>query len=74
MRIVCCPLCKKKMEIVHLGGVEIDKCDRCEGVWLDRGELEQLIEQERERIATAVQSGAKDITSILDETLGKIFD
>ena len=26
-------------------GIEIDHCPRCRGVWLDRGELEKLIER-----------------------------
>ena len=26
-------------------GVEIDYCPKCRGVWLDRGELEKLIER-----------------------------
>ena len=73
MRIVSCPICKKKMDIVHIGRVEIDKCDRCEGVWLDKDELDELICQERERIAEALKEGKKDITNILDSSLGKIF-
>jgi Zn-finger nucleic acid-binding protein len=27
------------------GGVEIDYCPKCRGVWLDRGELDKIIER-----------------------------
>ena len=73
MRIVSCPLCHKKMEIIHIGRVEIDRCSRCEGIWLDKGELEELIDQEHERIVCAVKEGREDIAKILESTLGKIF-
>jgi uncharacterized protein len=41
-----CPVC----ETVHLlisdrQGVEIDYCPQCRGVWLDRGELDKIIER-----------------------------
>ncbi len=74
MRIVSCPLCKKDMEIVHIGSVEIDKCERCEGIWLDKGELDELIKQECKLINKAVKNGVDDIKTILDKTFGKIFD
>ena len=73
MRIVSCPLCHKNMEIVHLGRVEIDKCERCDGVWLDKDELDQLIEQERERIAEVFKLDVEAVSEILNKSLGKIF-
>lgn len=33
---------------VDRNGVTVDACPRCRGVWLDRGELEKLIELEAE--------------------------
>ena len=40
-----CPLCIDTMLAPHhRGGMEIDVCPTCRGVWLDRGELEGLIE------------------------------
>jgi Zn-finger nucleic acid-binding protein len=32
------------MQTVSRGGVEFDMCPQCRGVWLDRGELEKLME------------------------------
>lgn len=39
-----CPLCKINLQIADRQGVEIDYCSKCRGIWLDRGELEKLIE------------------------------
>ena len=40
-----CPLCQNRALVAHhRGGVEIDVCAHCKGVWLDRGELEKLLD------------------------------
>ena len=40
-----CPLCLDETLQAHVrGGIEIDVCPRCRGVWLDRGELDRLVE------------------------------
>lgn len=41
-----CPRCDGKLEPIKFEGVEIDTCDKCAGVWLDSGELEQLTKRE----------------------------
>lgn len=39
-----CPVCRDtEMQEVTKQGVLIDVCPRCRGVWLDRGELEKII-------------------------------
>lgn len=41
-----CPSCKDaNLAITERQGVEIDYCPECRGVWLDRGELDKLIER-----------------------------
>lgn len=42
-----CPRCDAPLSPVHRSGIEIDHCARCRGVWLDRGELEKLIDRDR---------------------------
>lgn len=37
-----CPKCHVVLETRTLRGVEIDRCNSCEGIWLDAGKLEQL--------------------------------
>lgn len=41
-----CPKCIAVLVSVSYKGVEINKCSRCLGIWLDGGELEQLLESE----------------------------
>ena len=40
-----CPKCNIELRISEKEGVEIDYCPGCRGVWLDRGELEKIIER-----------------------------
>ncbi len=40
-----CPSCHATLEIAERQGIEIDYCPRCRGVWLDRGELDKIIER-----------------------------
>ncbi len=40
-----CPACETELRMTERQGVEIDYCPTCRGVWLDRGELDKLIER-----------------------------
>ncbi|GBE93768.1 zf-TFIIB domain-containing protein [Nostoc cycadae] len=40
-----CPVCHIELRRADRQGVEIDYCPECRGIWLDRGELEKLIER-----------------------------
>lgn len=40
-----CPACKTDLRMADRSGVEIDFCPACRGVWLDRGELDKIIER-----------------------------
>lgn len=42
-----CPVCKVPLVMSDRQGVEIDYCPQCRGVWLDRGELDKIIERTR---------------------------
>jgi uncharacterized protein len=39
-----CPVCETKLRTIERTGIEIDLCPDCKGVWLDRGELDKLVE------------------------------
>ena len=42
-----CPVCKDvTLLMTEKKGIEIDYCPECRGIWLDRGELEKLMEKE----------------------------
>lgn len=41
-----CPVCTtERLTMAERQGIEIDYCPKCRGVWLDRGELDKLIEK-----------------------------
>lgn len=40
-----CPHCAVPLAIAERSGVEIDYCPQCRGVWLDRGELDKILER-----------------------------
>jgi Zn-finger nucleic acid-binding protein len=40
-----CPSCNVPLVMSERQGVEIDYCPQCRGVWLDRGELDKIIER-----------------------------
>ena len=40
-----CPVCRVSLVMSERQGVEIDYCPQCRGVWLDRGELDKIIER-----------------------------
>ena len=40
-----CPTCKTPLTMSERQGIEIDYCPTCRGVWLDRGELDKIIER-----------------------------
>ncbi|ANE51175.1 zf-TFIIB domain-containing protein [Flavisolibacter tropicus] len=40
-----CPNCNETLVMTDRQGVEIDYCPKCRGVWLDRGELDKIIER-----------------------------
>lgn len=40
-----CPLCNVSLQLAERQGVEIDYCPKCRGIWLDRGELDKIIER-----------------------------
>jgi Zn-finger nucleic acid-binding protein len=52
-----CPVCKNvNLVMSERQGIEIDYCPQCRGVWLDRGELDKIID----RSAAAPQPARTD--------------
>ena len=44
-----CPNEQTTLQMMDRQGVEIDYCPQCRGVWLDRGELDKLIDRATRR-------------------------
>jgi len=51
-----CPVCRVPLVMSERQGVEIDYCPQCRGVWLDRGELDKVIERSGREYAPAPQA------------------
>ena len=54
-----CPTCADStLVMTDRQGIEIDYCPQCRGVWLDRGELDKLIERAAPQAAPAAPARA----------------
>lgn len=53
-----CPLDDSPLSVSSREGVEIDFCPQCRGVWLDRGELDKIIDRASSAIAGAAPQPA----------------
>lgn len=53
MPLLMCPNCEDGMKQVNRENVQIDMCPSCHGVWLDRGELQKLLDMNRQDNAAA---------------------
>ena len=51
-----CPACSIDLVMSERSGIEIDYCPTCRGVWLDRGELDKIIERSQSVRAEAPQA------------------
>ena len=41
-----CPKCHGEMRTYERNGIHVDQCSECRGLFLDRGELEHLVQAE----------------------------
>ena len=55
-----CPNCKVNLVMADRSGIEIDYCPNCRGVWLDRGELDKIIERSTPQSRPAEQNFRED--------------
>lgn len=53
-----CPSCRVALVMSERQGIEIDYCPQCRGVWLDRGELDKIIERSNREAAPQPQPQA----------------
>lgn len=65
-----CPRCHDAPLLeLDRDGVTIDRCDRCRGIWLDRGELEKLIARARD-----AEAGPRDLREAPPRAAGARVD
>jgi Zn-finger nucleic acid-binding protein len=73
-----CPKCASPMRTYARNGITIDQCTACHGIFLDRGELEQLISAESSYLARSPQERRQADGQTDDKRgrgfLGELFD
>ncbi len=52
-----CPRCGVTLQMTERQNIEIDYCPQCRGVWLDRGELDKIIERSSQGSSMRNESG-----------------
>jgi uncharacterized protein len=55
-----CPNCNVSLVMTDRSGIEIDYCPDCRGVWLDRGELDKIIERSSNSTNNTQQNNYSD--------------
>lgn len=58
MNCPCCP--ETNLILSERQGIEIDYCPKCRGIWLDRGELDKIIEKSNNTPAEPRRSESND--------------
>lgn len=48
-----CPRCQVDLAMTDRQGVEIDYCPKCRGIWLDRGELDKILDRSLQDLGPA---------------------
>lgn len=51
-----CPNCNVNLVMTERSSVEIDYCPECRGIWLDRGELDKIIERSSQQDRPTTQT------------------
>jgi Zn-finger nucleic acid-binding protein len=57
--MVDCPVCGERLREIERSGVMVDICPSCKGIWLDRGEIDKIVEMEGRgaRVASSATRG-----------------
>lgn len=80
-----CPNCNVSLLMTDRNGIEIDYCPECRGVWLDRGELDKIIERSTQNVRNTQTDHYSDKRSFSSDRgdyrykkkkglLGELFD
>ena len=65
-----CPIDGTQLVMTDRQGVEIDYCPQCRGVWLDRGELDKIIERSVPQSPPPPPSGGRGYDDEYDDRRG----
>ena len=63
-----CPVCRVDLVMSDRQGIEIDYCPKCRGVWLDRGELDKIIERSMRCNSPAIRATRSRVGTAMTRT------
>ena len=66
-----CPHCSVNLLMTDRQGIEIDYCPDCRGIWLDRGELDKLVERSNAQVESIRRRDDDDDERDLRKVLAK---
>ncbi len=70
-----CPVCKEpNLVMADRQGIEVDYCPQCRGIWLDRGELDKIIERSGDRLDRSDRSDLPERPDRPDRSTERQFD
>lgn len=70
-----CPVCKDVTLLMsQKNGIEIDYCPECRGIWLDRGELDKIIERANHQDYSNHHDSKSSKSKKKSSILGDIFE
>ncbi len=61
-----CPVDGSALAMARRQGLEIDYCPACRGIWLDRGELDKIIERNERAVAGRGEKKRGDLSDFFD--------
>lgn len=68
-----CPIDNETLVMTDRNGVEIDYCPKCRGVWLDRGELDKIIEKSAGKETSRAHDQGSDRGSVTGDRHGSVI-
>lgn len=66
-QVISCPVCRHGMKEICRDDVMIDICTFCRGIWLDKGELEELIAHSVRTAIFGIDGQYADVSSNCNE-------
>ena len=69
-----CPICNVDLLMTDRQGIEIDYCPQCRGIWLDRGELDKIIEKSQQGQPAAASAAAPQTRNVQEPRREEYYD
>ena len=66
-----CVKCLGELELRNVGGVEIDQCGSCQGIWFDKRELDRVLKRVARGDDLVPESKASPLSERMDDKRGK---